>query len=248
FKLSGTDTMKRGTAMAGETVALGKADGARTGETLYVADGRTGGTHRNLAPLPRSEPVMALAVAPRERKDDVRLSSALTRILEEDPSLRVQQVRETGETVLEGHGEMHLRVTLERLKSKYGIEVTASVPRMGYRETIRKSASRRGRHKKRSGGHGQFGDVVLSIRPQPRGAGIAFTESITGGAVPRQYITSVEAGVRDYLASGGPLGFPVVDVAVELTDGSYHTVDSSDMAFRAAAQIAMREGMPECAP
>ena len=249
FKMMGTEPTKRDKAKAGETVALGKLDEAATGDTLYLQGARaTAANGGNLARPPAVEPVMAIAVAPRERKDDVRLSSALTKILEEDPSLRLHQVQETGETVLEGHGEMHLRVTLERLTGKYGIAVMTSTPRIAYRETIRKPVTKRGRHKKQSGGHGQFGDIVLEIKPMARGEGLVFNETITGGVVPRQYFSSVETGVRDYLTSGGPLGFPVVDVAVTLTDGSYHTVDSSDQAFKAAAQIAMREGMPEAAP
>jgi elongation factor G len=242
FRVMGQDVSKRDTAEEGETVALGKLEVARTGDTLstdMIAD---------LAPLPESLPMMSLAVAPRERKDDVRLSTALQRMLEEDPSLRLVHVPETGETVLEGHGEMHLRVVLERLTNRYGVPVTTTTPRIAYRETIRKAANVRGRHKKQSGGHGQFGDVVLTIRPMPRGSGVDFEEKITGGVVPRQYIGSVEAGVREYFDAGGPLGFPVVDVAVTLTDGSYHTVDSSDMAFRQAAQLGMREGMPQCEP
>lgn len=249
FRMMGTEPIKRDKARRGETVALGKLEEAATGDTLYLQDGRTAAANGgNLARLPAAEPVMAIAVAPRERKDDVRLSSALTKIIEEDPSLRLQQVQETGETVLEGQGEMHLRVTLERLTGKYGIGVVTSTPRIAYRETIRKPITKRGRHKKQSGGHGQFGDVVLDIKPLARGEGISFSETIAGGVVPRQYFSSVETGVRDYLTSGGPLGFPVVDVAVTLTDGSYHTVDSSDQAFKSAAQIAMREGMPEASP
>jgi elongation factor G len=238
----GQEPTKRDTAAEGETVALGKVDAARTGDTLS-----TSGV-RNLAPLPPSLPLMSIAIAPEERKDDVRLSAALTKLMEEDPSLRLSHVAETGETVLEGLGEMHLRVVLDRLANRYGVPVTTGTPRIGYRETIRKPTSIRGRHRKQSGGHGQFGDVVLTIAPQARGQGLGFNETITGGVVPRQYITSVEAGVREYLESAGPLGFPVVDVAVTLTDGSYHTVDSSDMAFRQAAQLGMREGMPQCDP
>jgi elongation factor G len=240
----GADVQKRDTAHAGETVALGKLDHAATGDTLYLA-GQVG---PQLSQLPPLEPVMAFAIAPRERKDDVRLSAALAKIIEEDPSLRLTQVQETGETMLEGHGEMHLRVTLERLTGKYGVAVTSSTPRVAYRETIKKPVTKRGRHKKQSGGHGQFGDVVLQIEPRPRGTGVEFHETITGGVVPRQYFSSVENGVREYLGSGGPLGFPVVDVAVTLTDGSYHTVDSSDMAFKQAARLGMVEGMPEASP
>lgn len=243
-RIMGAEVQKRDAAGPGETVALGKLDLAATGETLYPP-GQAG---EQLAPLPPLEPVMGLAIEPRERKDDVRMSSALTKILEEDPSLRLTQVQETGETVLEGHGEMHLRVTLERLIGKYGVAVTSATPRVAYRETIRKPVTKRGRHKKQSGGHGQFGDVVLHIEPRARGTGIEFSETITGGVVPRQYFGSVESGVREYLESGGPLGFPVVDVAVTLTDGSYHTVDSSDMAFKQAARLGMVEGMAEASP
>jgi elongation factor G len=142
---------------------------------------------------------------------------------------------------------MHLRVALERLRRKYGIDAVTKPRQVPYKETIRKSIEVRGRHKKQSGGHGQFGDVVLSIKPLPRGSGFSFDETITGGVVPRQFIPSVEIGVKDYLAHG-PLGFPVVDVAVTLTDGSYHSVDSSDMAFRQAGRLAMSEGMPKCNP
>jgi elongation factor G len=142
---------------------------------------------------------------------------------------------------------MHLRVTVERLEGKNQIPIEGRAPAVPYRETIRKSTQQRGRHKKQSGGHGQFGDVVLEIKPLPRGSGFQFTDTITGGVVPKTYIQSVENGIRDYLKSG-PLGFPVVDVAVNLSDGSYHAVDSSDMAFQMAAKIAMREGMAACSP
>jgi elongation factor G len=190
---------------------------------------------------------MSLAVAPAERKDEVKLSAALAKLVEEDPSLVVTHVQETGETLIAGQGEMHLRVAVERLTGKYGLSINTHAPQVPYMETIRGSTTKRGRHKKQTGGHGQFGDVVLEIRAMPRGEGFTFSERITGGVVPKQYIPSVEAGVRDYL-SCGPLGFPVVDVAVTLIDGSYHSVDSSDQAFRTAAQIAMREGMAECQP
>lgn len=245
FRLQGADTTKIDKAAAGETVALGKLDDVGTGDTLYAAGAKD---VANLSPLPELQPVMALAVSPMERKDDVRLSAALAKLGEEDPSLVIRQNAETSETILAGQGEMHLRVTLEKLTDKYGIQVSTAPPQIGYRETIRKPATQRGRHKKQSGGHGQFGDVVLDIKPLERGAGIQFDETITGGAVPKNYFSAVEAGIRDYLASAGPLGFPVVDVSVTLTDGSYHSVDSSDQAFRAAAQLGMREGLPNCSP
>jgi elongation factor G len=153
----------------------------------------------------------------------------------------------THDTVLWGQGEMHLRVALERLRDRFGVNVKSHPPAIGYQETIRKSISQRGRHKKQSGGHGQFGDVVLEIGPLPRGEGFKFAEKVVGGAVPRNYIGAVEEGVVDGLTRG-PLGFPVIDVQVTLTDGSYHSVDSSDLAFRTAARIGVSEGLPQCAP
>ena len=242
YRLLGGNQTKAQAAGEGETVALGKLDDVATGDTLSSA--------KTVAPLVSSEPPAAVfvsALRPKERKDDVKLTAALQRLVQEDPSLTVEQNQETGETIISGHGEMHLRVTTERLGNKYQITVDAHPPQIPYRETIRRSVTQRGRHKKQSGGHGQFGDVVLDIKPLPRGTGFEFTDTITGGVVPKQYIPSVEAGIREFLKSG-PLGFPVVDVAVNLADGSYHSVDSSDMAFQQAARIGMKEGMAQCAP
>ncbi len=243
FRIMGQHTTKREAAEAGDTVGLGKLDSAQTGMTL--GSGKT--APPQVVSLSPPEPVLGMAVASAERKDDVKLSAALTKLVEEDPSLRISHTQDTGETLVEGQGEMHLRVAMERLNGKYGIATITHNPQVPYKETIRHGVSVRGRHKKQSGGHGQFGDVVLDIRPLPRGTGFQFAESVTGGAVPRNYFGSVEIGVTEYL-NKGPLGFPVVDVSVTLTDGSYHAVDSSDMAFRTAAQIGMREGMPQCGP
>jgi len=243
FRIMGQQANKRDAAAAGETVGLGKLDEAKTGMTLTTAKEPA----TQIAALSSPDPVLGTAVSSAERKDDVKLSSALSKAVEEDPSLKVTHVQETGETVVEGQGEMHLRVALERLTGKYGISVNTHEPQVPYKETIRGSTTIRGRHKKQSGGHGQFGDVVFDIKPLPRGGGFEFAETISGGAVPRNYFSSIEEGVAEYLHKG-PLGFPVVDVAVTLTDGSYHSVDSSDQAFRTAAQIGMREGMPQCKP
>jgi elongation factor G len=243
FTMMGQHTTKRDAAAIGDTVALGKLDGAETGMTLST--GKT--APAQVVTLVPPDPVLGMAVAAAERKDDVKLSAALTKLVEEDPSLRITHTQDTGETLIEGQGEMHLRVATERLTGKYGVATVSHQPAVPYKETIRYAVSVRGRHKKQSGGHGQFGDVVLDIKPLPRGAGFQFAETVTGGAVPRNYFGSVEIGVTDYL-SKGPLGFPVVDLSVTLTDGSYHPVDSSDMAFRTAAQVGMREGMPQCHP
>jgi elongation factor G len=224
-------------------VALGKLDHAKTGETL--SSGRT--PPRQITAVTPYPPVLAIAVAAKERKDDVKLGQALNKLLEEDPSLTVVHNPETHEVIVWGQGEMHLRVATERLAARFGVALIRRQPTVGYRETIRRGIVQRGRHKKQSGGHGQFGDVVLNVKPLPRGAGFTFDESITGGVVPRNYIPSVEEGVIDGLKTG-PLGFPVVDVAVTLVDGSYHTVDSSDMAFRTAGRIGVVEALPQCQP
>jgi elongation factor G len=190
---------------------------------------------------------LAIAAAAKERKDDVKLGQSLHKLIEEDPSLTMVHNPETHEVVLWGQGEMHLRVATEKLADRFGVAIAKQPPTVGYRETIRKAVVQRGRHKKQSGGHGQFGDVVLDIKPLPRGSGFVFTEEIKGGVVPRNYIPSVEEGVGDALKHG-PLGFPVVDIAVKLIDGSYHSVDSSDMAFRTAGRIGIAEGLPQCQP
>ncbi len=243
YKMLGKEQIKLPSAKAGDTVALGKLDEARTGQTLTAAKGGL----KPLIELAPPQPVYAFALRPKERKDDVKMSAAIHRLADEDPSLSLSHNQDSAETVLSGHGEMHLRVVRERLEGKNQIAVEGYAPAVPYRETIRKSVEQRGRHKKQSGGHGQFGDVVLQIKPLPRGSGFQFTDTITGGVVPKTYIQSVETGIRDYLKSG-PLGFPVVDIAVNLSDGSYHSVDSSDMAFQMAAKLAMKEGMAACSP
>lgn len=237
------ETSKVTTASAGETVAVGKLDHAGTGDAL-VPEKAQG---LSLDQLPGPPSLYAVGVQPKERSDEVKLSTALTRLVEEDPSLAVEHNQTTGETILHGSGEMHLRIALERLENRAQISFDTHEPSIGYRETITRPVTQRGRHKKQSGGHGQYGDVVLDIRPLEPGGGFEFSNTIVGGAVPKQFIGSVEAGVKEYLQSG-PLGFPVVDVAVNLSDGSYHTVDSSDMAFQLAGKLAMREGLPQCGP
>ncbi len=243
FKLMGQHFEKRGPASAGETIAFGKLDGAKTGDTLSAGKQ----PHAALAAVTPYPPVLATAVQAKERKDDVKLGVAFTKLTEEDPSLTVVHDAESHEVVIWGQGEMHLRVATERLADRFQVPVSTRPPTVGYRETIRKTVSVRGRHKKQSGGHGQFGDVVLEIKPLPRGSGFQFEERITGGVVPRNYIPAVEEGVIDALKHG-PLGFQVVDLHVALVDGSYHTVDSSDQAFRTAGRIGIVEGLPQCQP
>jgi elongation factor G len=243
FKLVGQTTEKRGPAAVGECVAFAKLDKAKTGDTLSTGKQ----AHKPIAAIVPYPPVLAIAITAKERKDDVKLGQALNKIAEEDPSVTIVHNPETHEVVLWGQGEMHLRVITERLSDHYGVAIERRQPSVGYRETIRKGVVQRGRHKKQSGGHGQYGDVMLEIKPLPRGTGFTFEEKITGGVVPRNYIPSVEEGIVDALKHG-PLGFPVVDLAVDLIDGSYHTVDSSDMAFRTAGRIGISEGLPQCQP
>ena len=244
FKLVGQNSEKRGPAGVGETVAFAKLDKAKTGETLSAGGKQP---HPPLAKVEPYPPVLAIAITAKERKDDVKLGLALNKLAEEDPSITIAHNPETHEVVLWGQGEMHLRVVTERLNDRFGVAIERRQPSVGYRETIRKGVQQRGRHKKQSGGHGQYGDVVLDIKPMPRGTGFSFEDKITGGVVPRNYIPSVEEGVIDALKHG-PLGFPVVDLHVSLVDGSYHTVDSSDMAFQTAGRIGIAEGLPQCQP
>jgi elongation factor G len=239
FSMQGEKTAKLAKAAAGDVVAIAKAEGVAAGEWLGAQ-----GKAPELG-LPASN--YALAIATRDRKDDVRLSTALQKLCEEDPSLSWEQDEALHETRLRGISDEHLKVALARLKRRYGVAVDSHPPVVGYKESIRKPVTQRGRHKKQSGGHGQFGDVVIEVRPLSRGEGFKFDEKIHGGAVPRQYIPAVEAGVRDAMAKG-PLGFPVVDVAVTLVDGSYHTVDSSELAFRTAGRIGMAEALAAAAP
>ncbi len=243
FKLAGQHTEKRAAAPVGETVALAKLDYAKTGDTLSTGKQ----AHQPLITLKPHPPVLALAISAKDRKDDVKLGQALHKLIDEDPSITLVHNPETHEIVLWGQGEMHLRVASERLADRFGVAVATRRPSIGYNESIKKGIVQRGRHKKQSGGHGQFGDVVLDIKPLPRGSGFKFEDKISGGVVPRNYIPSVEEGVIETLKHG-PLGFKVVDVSVALIDGSYHTVDSSDMAFRLAARIGLVEGMPQCNP
>ena len=231
-------------AGAGEIVGLGRLEDAKTGQTLANGAGPAPVELPVAAPL---APMYAFALRAENRNDEVKLSAAIAKLIDEDPSLRFEQDPELQQSLLWGQGEMHLRVALDRLRSKYHIGVEGRPPHTAYRETIRKSTQSHGRHKKQSGGHGQFGDVKIEIRPRQRGEGFEFVDKIVGGSVPRQYIPAVEAGARDFLQRG-PLGFPVVDVSVTLFDGQFHSVDSSEIAFRMATALALREGLKSCEP
>jgi elongation factor G len=230
------------TAHAGEIVTLGRLEAARAGDLAEVEDVRRA-TDWPVAP----PPVHQIAIAAEKRSDDVKLPGALARLVEEDPSLSVDQDPDTQRLLLGGQGELHLREAVERLRTRLRVPVVLHPPPIPYRETIRRAGTHHARYKRQSGGHGQFGDVVVEVKPLPRGQGFAFTSAVVGGAVPRQYIPAVEEGVLEGLRRG-PLGFAVVDVAVTLTGGTYHSVDSSDQAFRTAARLAMAEVLPKLEP
>jgi len=248
-KLLGAASSKLPKAETGEVVGLMKLEGVITGATLSAKGNVAAPKEADAAgtwPV-APKPLFALAVATEKRGDDVKLSGALQRLCEEDPSLLIEHNHDTNELLLWGQGEMHLAVALERLRTSYHLPVVGHAPQVPYKETIRKGIQQHARHKRQSGGHGQFADVKVEIRPLPRGSGFKFEEKIVGGSVPRNFIPAVEEGVRDYLKRG-PLGFPVVDVQAVLFDGQYHDVDSSDQAFMTAGALAMREGMPKCDP
>jgi elongation factor G len=241
FTLQGERNGRLSEAPEGAVLALAKAD------ALQAGDWAGSGTLPPALDVPLPSRNVRVAIQPADRKDDVKLSGALHKLAEEDPTLHVEHDEEDHALVLSGVNEEQLTVALARLKRRHGVEVTQRAPKVRYRESIRRAVTQRGRHKKQSGGHGQFGDVVIEIVPRGRGDGFAFNEQIHGGAIPRQYVPAVEQGICD-ACDKGPLGFPVVDVGVTLTDGSYHSVDSSELAFRTAGRIAMQEALAAAQP
>jgi elongation factor G len=241
FRVQGEKTTKLAEAAEGDLVAVAKIDTIRAGQ--WLGSGK----------LPQAIEVeyparnCAMAIEPADRKDDVKLSGALQRLSEEDSALIIEHDDANHEIRLRGVNDEHLNTVLARLKRRYGVEVKTHAPTVGYRESIRKPITQKGRHKKQSGGHGQFGDVIIEVKPLPRGSGFVFEERIHGGAVPKQWIPAVEEGVVEAMRKG-PLGFQVVDCSVTLVDGSYHSVDSSELAFRLAGRIAMQEALTAAQP
>jgi elongation factor G len=241
-QLGGSPPVKLAEAHAGDVVALGRLDAVAAGDVLTPS-----GTAEAL-PFPAVlEPVFGLAIGADNRNEEVKLSGALQKLIEEDPSLSVEHNADTGETVLWGQGEIQLQAAIDRLARQHNVKVTARRPEVAFKESIRRGIAQHARHKRQTGGHGQFADIRIEIEPLPRGGGFSFGDRIVGGSVPKQYIPAVGEGVRDFLTRG-PLGYPVVDVAVTLVDGAFHSVDSSDMAFKTAARMAMAEGMAKCTP
>jgi elongation factor G len=241
FHVQGEKTTKVSEARLGDVVAVAKIDNIKAGQWLSAG--------KLPPPVEVGYPARncAIAIEPADRKDDVKLSGALQRLSDEDSALVIEHDDANHEIRLRGVNDEHLNTVLARLKRRYGVEVKSHPPSVGYRESIRKPVTQKGRHKKQSGGHGQFGDVIIEVKPLPRGSGFLFEEKIHGGSVPKQWIPAVEEGVREAMAKG-PLGFQVVDCSVSLIDGSYHSVDSSELAFRLAGRIAMHEALTAAGP
>ena len=244
LRMQGQHLEKFPLARPGDLVALGRMDNLATGQLVTEAGASAPGGPAWPEPL---SPVYALSIRPVNRQDEVKLTASVAKLVEEDPSISLEHDAQAQEMRLWGQGEIHLQLAAEKLKNRYNVEVSTDRPHPAYCETIRRGIEQHARHKRQTGGHGQFADIKVKIEPMPRGSGFAFHDKIVGGAIPRQYIPAVEAGIRDF-AVRGPLGFPVVDFAVTLHDGQFHAVDSSDMAFKTAGRLAMSEGLPKCDP
>jgi elongation factor G len=224
----------------GEIAAVAKLKEAQTGDTF------TDHGHPIIfEPVKFTDPMISYAIDPKSRGDEEKVSTGLQRLLEEDPSLHFHRDTESAEMILGGMGQMHLEVTLEKLKRKFGVEVVMKSPKIPYRETIKSKASAQGKYKKQSGGRGQFGDCWIKIQPLPRGTGFEFENKIVGGVIPRQYIPAVEKGIVEKMKEGLIAGYPMVDFKVTLYDGSYHAVDSSEMAFKIAGSMALQKAAPQ---
>lgn len=239
----GKETTLVDSAPAGDIVAAAKLQDTKTGDTLAPK-------HKpvTVPEVRRPEPVLATALVPRTQSDDDKMASALHRILEEDASLRLEHNGETRQTLLYGMGEIHLNIAIEKLKRKFGVEVDQEPVRVPYRETITTDAEAEGKHKKQSGGHGQFGVCHLIMRPLERGEGFVFVDKVKGGAIPRALIPAVEKGIIETMADGGDHGYPVVDVEVTVDDGKYHSVDSNELSFRMAGREGFKAAFAKANP
>jgi elongation factor G len=243
LKLEGKKQTQVASAVAGDIVALAKLKNTASGDTL--ADEK----HQVVfPPLPDAPAAISFALQPKSKADDEKVMQGLHRLMEEDTGLRVHRDEQTKEFVVSGTGQLHLEVVVERLKRKYGVEVELKAPKVPYKETIKGTAKAQGKHKKQTGGHGQYGDAWLELSPQPRGKGFEFEDAIVGGTIPRNFIPAVEKGVRELLTEGILAGYPIVDVKAKLYFGSYHDVDSSEMSFKIAGRLAFKTAFEQCRP
>lgn len=243
FIVKGKHQTAVGKLFTGDIGAVVKLQCTQTNDTLCDK-----GKHYLADPIPFSEPMLGMAVYPKSKNDEDKMSSALARMIEEDPTLRLENNKETNQIILYGVGDQHIEVVLNKLLAKYKVEVRLETPKVPYRETIRKKATGEGRHKKQSGGHGQFGHVFIDYEPNPDEDEMVFEEKVFGGAVPRQYFPAVETGLRECMEHGILAGYKVVNVKATLFDGKYHDVDSSEMAFKLAARLSYKDGMAKAQP
>lgn len=243
FKMAGKEQQDVDSAVAGEIVALPKLKHTATGDTL--CDLQKPVAYEPLVPL---KPIISFALEAEKKGDEDKVYSGLQRLMEEDPTLRIVRDEETHEMILSGMGQVHLEVAVERLSRKYGAAVTLKEPKVPYRETIRASTEIQGKYKKQSGGRGQYGDVWIKVEPLPRGSGFEFVDKVVGGVVPRNYIPAVEKGIIEAMKTGPQTGNQMVDLRVTLYDGSHHSVDSSEMAFKVAGSMAFKKSMEICKP
>jgi len=232
-----------GEVKAGDIGAVAKLKDTQTGDTI---GDRNGGFVTK--PMKFPEPVISYAMEPKTRGDEDKISTAMHRLMEEDPSIGYSRDPQTHELLLSGQGQLHIEVTVAKLKRRFGVEVNLKLPRIPYRETITASTEAHGRHKKQTGGHGQFGDCKIRMEPLPRGSDFAFENEIFGGAIPRQFVPAIEKGIQDTRMRGYLAGYPVVDFKVTVFDGSYHDVDSNEMSFKMAGRLAFKDAMSRCRP
>ena len=243
FSMRGKDQVSMEQVVAGDIAAVAKLQQTATGDTLCDRS-----SPFQFPPIGFPDAVISFAVEPKTKGDEEKVSSGLSRFLEEDPTFRLERRAETRETVISGLGELHLEIIVSRLAQKFGVEVDLSTPKVPYKETIKGQTKVEGRHKKQTGGRGQYGHVFLELEPLASGEGFLFEDKIFGGVVPKQYVPAVEKGIREAMEEGVLAGYPVVDIGVRLVDGSYHTVDSSEMAFKIAAAMAFRRGVEQSQP
>lgn len=246
MKLVGKKPIPVDRLIAGDIGAVAKLKEVQTGDTLLSGAHAAKDLEYPVPPLPQA--IFSVALIPQSKGDEAKLAISLAKLKEEDPALKVSVEPKTHRTVLSGQGQLHVEVALSRLLNRYNLEVKTSEPQIPYRETVAGTAKGQGKHKKQTGGRGQYGDVWLAIEPLPRGAGFEFVDAVVGGAVPRTFIPAVEKGVREILEQGILAGYPIVDVKVTLYDGSSHSVDSSEMAFKIAAHLAMKKIVMEAKP
>jgi elongation factor G len=230
--------------VAGDILAIPKLQSTKVGHTIATK----GGASYLLPHIEFPQPVYSVAVVAKSRADEDKLGNAISKTLEEDRSLTFEKNPETGDNLLSGMGDMHITIVLAKMKERYGVDLDTKTPQVPYRETIKKTAEAQGKHKKQTGGRGQFGDVHIRYIPMERGAGFEFVDKVVGGAIPKNFIPAVEKGLREYMKKGPLAGFPVVDFKAEVFFGSYHDVDSDEMSFKLATRLSFKKGVMEAAP